>query len=256
LASPATLARVTRLFTFAISHFSEKARWALDLGAVPYTERRLLPGAHIPTIRRRAPRTSVPVLEHDGEIVQGSGQILDHLERRLGVSRLAPPAGAEARCAEIEALADRAFGLGTQRIFYATLLDERSTVVDMWSQHGPAWGRAFYTLAFPFVSRAVRRMYKTVPDKVAESKDLFRRAFDELDATLAGEPYLLGDALSRADVTVAALLAPLCRPPEHMLRWPETNPPALDAFVSEFEDRPTWAFVRRMYREHRGRRAS
>ena len=32
------------LYTFQVSHFSEKARWALDWKGVKYHERRLLPG--------------------------------------------------------------------------------------------------------------------------------------------------------------------------------------------------------------------
>jgi hypothetical protein len=64
---------------------------------------------------------------------------------------------------------------------------------------------------------------------------------------------MLGETLSRVDVTVASLLAPLCRPPEHVLRWPkETDMPSeLVDFTREFEDRPTSGFVRRMYRDHR-----
>ena len=46
--------KVMRLYTFQISHFSEKARFALDLSGIPYEEKRLLPGAHIVTTRRIA----------------------------------------------------------------------------------------------------------------------------------------------------------------------------------------------------------
>ncbi len=240
-----------RLYTFTISHFSEKARWAFDWNGVAYDERRLLPGPHMPFVRRRAPRTSVPVIDHDGTIVQGSRAILDYLESTLGKMKLAPPPGAAKRCVEIEELADRAFGLGTQRVFYDALLEHRDTVVDLWTQGGPSWGRTFYRFAWRFLDRGVRRQYKIRPDKVAESKDLFRHAFDELDRELDGRPYLLGDAPSRADVTVAALLAPMCRPPEHVVRWPADMPDELGSFIGQFEGRPTWQLVRRMYRDHR-----
>jgi glutathione S-transferase len=242
---------VLRLYRFAISHFSEKARWALDLNTVAYEERPLLPGPHVPIIRRIAPRTSVPTLQHDQTVVQGSSAILDYAEQRLGATRLCPPPSLTARSVELEALADRAFGLGTQRIFYSVLLEDRSTVVDLWTQDGPWWGRAFYALAFGVVERGVRRMYKIKPEPIEQAIDLFRRTFDETDEMLrGGSPYLFGDQLTRADVAVASLLAPLCRPPEHPLRWPPDNANLL-GFVRQFEGRPTWQFVRRMYREHR-----
>ncbi len=245
-----------RLNTFVISHFSEKARWALDFHGLDYTERRLVPGPHIVAIRSIAPRTTVPTLEHDGTVVQGSSAILDYLEQRLGATRLAVPPAQAKRAAEIESDADRAFGLGTQRIFYATLLDHRREIVDMWTQDGPWWSRAYLAVAFPVVAHLVRRTYKIRPDAVERAKDLFRRTMDTTDRALAGGPYLLGDTLSRADVTVASLLAPLCTPPEHLVRWPAINPPEHAAFVDEFRGRPTWELVLRMYREHRARGAA
>jgi hypothetical protein len=58
-----------KLYTFNISHFSEKARWALDYEGIAYEERVLLPGPHQLVTRRIARRTHVPVLEHDGQYV-------------------------------------------------------------------------------------------------------------------------------------------------------------------------------------------
>lgn len=240
------------LYTFTISHFSEKARWALDLNGVAYHEQRLLPGMHVLTIRPRAKKTSVPVLEDGGRFIQGSGAIIDYVEERLGKRRLVPASeAAKKRAAEIEAMADRAFGRGVQRIFYAELLSHRRTVVDMWNQDGPAWGRAFYAVAFGLLAASMRRMYRIDPVEVEEAKDEFRRALDLTDAALENGPFLAGDTLTRADVTVAALLAPLCRPPEHVVRWPSDGPPALEAFCREHEQRPTYRHVLRMYREHR-----
>jgi glutathione S-transferase len=245
--------RMLRLYTFTISHFSEKARWALDLNGISYDEERLLPGPHQSTIRRLAPGSSVPVLRHDGVVIQGSSAIVDYAERQLGATKLAPPQGAAGRAKELEALADRAFGLGTQRIFYGALFARPKTIVDMWSQGGPWWGRAMYALTFPLIRPTLRRMYTILPGPIQEAKDLFCRAFDETDRALASAPYLLGETLSRVDVTVASLLAPLCRPPEHVLRWPKDTemPSELVDFIREFEDRPTSGFVRRMYRDHR-----
>jgi glutathione S-transferase len=238
------------LYTFTVSHFSEKARWALDHERITYREKPLLPGAHIPIVRRRARRTSVPVLQDAETVVQGSSAILDYIEQRLGGTRLA--AADDKRARELETLADRAFGLGTQRIFYATLLDRRREIVDLWTQGGPWWGRALYAVTLPLVGKKVRELYDIHPDAIAEAKDAFYRAFDETDRALAGNArYLAGDRFSRADIAVASLLAPSCMPKQHVVRWPETRPPELDAFLADLRGRPTWEFVLRMYREHR-----
>jgi glutathione S-transferase len=241
------------LYTFAISHFSEKARWALDANALAFEERVLLPGAHVPVIRQRAKRTTVPLLEHDGEVVHGSSAILDWLERN-GATKLAVPEGQRDRARSLEELVDNAFGHGTQTIFYDTLLNHRTVVVDLWSQRGPWWGRAFLTAVWPLLSRGVRRAYAPSREKVDAAKDGFHRAFDQTDAMLKegnGRYLLGGDTPTRLDVTVAALLAPTCQPAEHTVSWPSIRPPVLDAFVRELQGRPTWDFVLRMYREQR-----
>lgn len=239
-----------RLYTFAISHFSEKARWALELEGIGFEERYLLPGPHVPRVRAMAPKTSVPVLVHDGQVVQGSSEILDYAQRRLGATRLAPAHGQPDEDRDLEALADRAFGLGVQRIGYESMLKDRRTVVDLWSQGGPRWARVFYAVAFPAMRVAVERRYNIRPDKVEEAKTRFARAMDRTDALLEQRAHLGGDRPGRADVTVAALLAPLCLPPEHPIDWPEL-PAELASFADRFQGRPTWNHALRMYREHR-----
>ena len=91
-------------------------------------------------------------------------------------------------------------------------------------------------------------MYKTTDvEGVAEAKRRFVTTFDELDALLAKQRYLGGDAPNRADITLAALLAPVCRVPEHRVTWPAL-PSELADFEASLRGRPTWNHVLRMYR--------
>jgi glutathione S-transferase len=243
--------RPPRLTTFLVSHFSEKARWALDYEGVAYEERPLLPGPHLLVTRGLAKRTCVPILEHAGRVIQGSSPILDYLASELGKDGLEPDSASAARAREFEALADRAFGLGVQRISYSYLLDgPRQGVIELFTQRGPWWGRPFYAMTFPIIAKETRRMYHVTPERTEESKTLFRSAMTEFDALLDGRPYLGGEKPNRLDITVAALLAPLCRPPEHVMHWPEL-PEGLAQFAHEFADRPTWHHVLKMYRLHR-----
>ena len=241
-----------KLYTFNISHFSEKARWTLDYEGIPYEERVLLPGPHQLVTRRIAPRTQVPVLVHDGRCVQGSSAIIDYVADALGGTRLTATDPAErARATELETTLDQAFGRGVQQVLYSALLKDRRTVIDLWSFGGPFWARGFYGVAFPAVAAAVRRMYKTADaEGVARAKRRFATTFDDLDARLARQPYLGGGAPDRADITLAALLAPVCRVPEHRIPWP-AMPPELADFEASLRGRPTWNHVLRMYRDHR-----
>jgi len=241
-----------KLYTFNISHFSEKARWALDYEGIAYEEKVLLPGPHQLVTRRIARRTHVPVLEHDGQYVQGSGAIIDYIADRLGGAKLtAIDPARRARALELEKTLDQTFGRGVQQVLYSVLLKDRRTVIDLWSSGGPFWASGFYAVAFPVVASAVKRMYKTGDvEGVARARQRFVTTFDELDAVLAKQPYLGGDAPDRTDITLAALLAPVCRVAGHRVKWP-----ALPAELAELEaslrGRPTWNHVLRMYRDYR-----
>ena len=66
------------LYVFAISHYCEKARWALDFLGVDYRLRHLAPGPHVQAAKELgAPETGLPFLVHEGQVVQGSGAIID-----------------------------------------------------------------------------------------------------------------------------------------------------------------------------------
>ena len=241
-----------KLYTFFVSHFSEKARWALDSEGIPYEEKVLVPGPHQLLTRRVARRSEVPLLEHDGTFVQGSGAIVDYIADRLGGTRLTPADPVQrAKTLELEKTLDKVFGRGAQQILYSALLKDRRTLVELWSAGGPRWAGAFYALAFPAVAKAVRRMYKTGDvEGVASAKQRFATTFDELDAVLEKQRYFGGDAPNRVDITVAALLAPVCRVSEHRVKWPPM-PAELAAFEVHLRGRPTWNHVLHMYRDHR-----
>lgn len=70
-----------RLYQFAISHYCEKIRWALDYKNLNHEITNLLPGQHLNTVQKvtSGASTSVPVLIHDNEVIQGSSSILDYL---------------------------------------------------------------------------------------------------------------------------------------------------------------------------------
>jgi glutathione S-transferase len=257
-----SVAAMTRLYTFWVSHFSEKVRWALDFEGVPFDDKKLMPGPHVLEIRKHSKVQTVPLLLHNSEAVQGSGAILDAIPRLFGRRRLQPwlVEGAvddtlRSRATQLEALADENFGRALQGIAYDILLRNKSHLIELWNYRGPWWGAGFYTLAFPRLKQFVRKTYCGDQTQVENSRFAFVTAFDEMDRLLAHQDYLLGSSPTRADVTVAALLSPLVQPPEHPMKWPAL-PGELQGFARGFEGRPTWDFVKRMYRDHRAARSS
>src|SRR3954447_2214863 len=117
---------MTRLYTFTISHFAEKARWSLDYKGIHYQEKRLVPGLHVPIIKRIAPSTFVPVLQDAGCIIQGSSAIIDYVEEHSPEPPLTPADPSERqRTLELERWLDCEFGERVRRVFYFHALNHR-----------------------------------------------------------------------------------------------------------------------------------
>src|SRR6185295_10774861 len=77
------------LITIPLSHYCEKARWALDRVGLPYREE-----AHAPLLHRLATRRNdggtVPVLVHGGSRLIDSTDILEHVDAVCGGDLLYP----------------------------------------------------------------------------------------------------------------------------------------------------------------------
>lgn len=248
---------MVELLEFTISHYCEKARWGLEYLGVPFRPVVVLPGPHIVTLRRLGlRRTTVPVLVTPDGHVQGSGAILDLAEAQASGGRSLLPQEPEARAAVLawETRLDRDAGEALRRILYHHLLEKPAAVIDLWTQGGPWWGSPLYRAVFPLMAANLRRYYRIRPDRVAASQAVFDALADDLDAALAAGPWLVGDAFTRADLTAAALLAPLVMPDAHRVRWPASRalPAGAIAQRERYAERPFFRWVEDTYRTHRG----
>ncbi len=164
---------MTRLYTFAVSHFAEKARWALDYRGIPYEERVLLPGLHTWAIRRTGvAATSVPVLVHEGRAIQGSQAIIDCLDGYWpdpspGLTPSAPDL--RERALDLERWLDADVGETARLVFYHYALGARQLVTHLFAQGGPFWGQRFYRVAYPKVANAIRHLYRIEEASVARA---------------------------------------------------------------------------------------
>lgn len=246
-----------RLYTFNISHFAEKARWALDRTGLRYEERVLLPGPHIPIIRRLGQgATSVPALVDEGRAIQGSSRIIDYIDEHWldPADRLTPSEPElEKQARELEHWLDDEIGEMGRRFFYYHALAHREFVGPLFTQRGPWWGKVFYGLAYPAISKRIRQMYDVNATTAATAAERVTVAYQRLDDMLARGPYLVGDRFTRADLTLAALTAPMWRPPEHPTQWPSESlyPDVVRKRIDQLSRFRVREHALRMYRELR-----
>jgi glutathione S-transferase len=238
------------LYQFPLSHFCEKARWALDYKGLDYRTRNLLPGPHVKRIRKLAAGSSVPVLEHDGRIVQGASQIITYLDQQFPARKLTPVSPGEAQAAmEWERYLDKEIGVHLRRYMYHVLLKHPRLVIGFFATGGPFWAKPFLWLAFPKLAKRMRRYMEINEATALESKRRMEAALKRVSDTLSKQHCLVGERFSRADLTAGALLAPLFMPPQYGLRWPKQLPEPLHSEIAALE--PQLQAIRRIYDKHR-----
>jgi len=244
----------TIFYQFALSHYCEKVRWALDYKGVSYEVVNFIPGPHIFQARRLAPKTSVPILMNDGEVIQDSTKIIDHLERKYPKRPLNPAReDLKKEALELEEYFDEEVGVHLRRLMYFYVLEDRRLASSLLLQNAPGYGRSLYRVLFPILRKMMKRAMKIYPEPTRRSEQRLTEALDRLGKQVSKDPFLVGGQFSRADLAAASLLAPLCTPAEHDFDWPalETMPEPLQAFRRAHEHGPAFDWVLKVYKQFR-----
>jgi glutathione S-transferase len=244
------------LITIPISHYCEKARWALDRAGIDYEERAHLQIFHWVAVRRAGGGKTAPVFVRGGRVFAESAEILEAADAEAPADkRLFPDDDAiadEARALQSDF--DTHLGPHGRRWMYNGLRGHRDIALAYACTGVPAWQRRALPVVYPVAAGAIDRFLDVTPATAAESETIVRTVFDEVAERLGdGRPYLCGERFTAADLTFAALAAPLLMPPEYgvPLPQPEELPAAMAPTVRELRAHPAGAFAMRMFREER-----
>jgi glutathione S-transferase len=215
------------------SPWSERLRWVLEAKRLPYSRRAYQPIADEQELRRRTGLSTVPVLSVDGEVIGDSDAAVDWLETRHPAPALLPDAPhlrAQVRAWEVAASETLAPAARLVFIGRVKALDVQPLADHFAAKYG--WSEA-----------AERRVER-----------LLRPLVTDLARAVAGTRYLVGDAFTRADITVATMLATVIGHPADELFLLE--PAMRTMFGVPLGDDPALAPLRRwrddLYRRHRG----
>jgi glutathione S-transferase len=244
-----------RLITIPFSHYAEKARWALDYAGLPYREEPHLPGLHNRATRRAGGRT-VPVLVTDEGVFTDSTDILAFVDRHAPEGRKLWPVEPEARkrALELEDIFDRGLGKATRVLAYYHLLPEPKKLSKIIGMRLSNTERFVLRSGLPLLAPLIRKQYRVTEENAERSLETIHEAFDRADEALAsGSKYLLGDTLGGADITFAALAAPVLIPPGHPAFDAAMHqlPLALQPVVKRLRARPSGQLIMRLYEKER-----
>jgi glutathione S-transferase len=245
------------LWQIDISHYAEKARWALDYKEVEHVRRSPLPGTHIPValFLTRGAQPTIPVLQMDGRAIGDSTAIVAALDAKYLDKPLYPstPSDRE-RALELEDWFDENLGPHTRLLPFYELMQEPEIFAEVAAASVPRpLGRAKPVVGAYARGYTSLRWGANKAENAEQARKAIATAFDKLEAELEhgdGE-FLVGDKLSVADVTAASLFYPIVVPPEGPLSPDLPRPPAFDEFRQSLSDRRGYRWVEETFRRHR-----
>jgi glutathione S-transferase len=217
------------------SPWAERVRWALNYKGVPYEKENYQPGVDEEKIKKLTGQAQVPVLMVDGTAIPDSTAILDWLEQYKPQPSLMPTADKDrAQVMMWEELMDGVLGPQARMLIVGHFL--RSSEPEL--QQG---GRYF------------AQKYQHSAYAEDHAKATIERVLTILKYALEGGQYLVGDGLTRADITAASMLLLVNPPPDELFVFPAAMRPMYTVpLTSDPQFAPIFAWRDKIYRKHRG----
>jgi glutathione S-transferase len=243
------------LWQLPLSHYNEKVRWALDYKRIAHLRRSLLPGAHAVEAQRLTGDVSTtPVLTIDGQSIGDSTRIIAAIERRWPDPHLYPEQPSLlGRALELEEFFDEQLGPHIRRAFYAVLVNHPKLLVPLFTDDEQATERLLQ--GFPVLRARIEARFEITAETAAQSRTAVTAAMDRLEREISSSGYLVGASFTIADLTAAALLYGVARPPEFPYKMLADHdvPASWREFVDSLAQRPGGQWTAQIYRSHRGR---
>ncbi len=238
-----------RLVTIPISHFCEKARWALELAELPYSEEPHLPVIHCAHVRRAGRSWTAPVLVTSKGSLRESAQIVRFADSRAGLGLYRNPLAAA-----LEARFDARLGPDARAWMYHRMLGRPDLIRAYGAPGVPRWERAGLPMMLPLMRRVIVRRTDADEASAASTRDRVREEFDGVAARLDdGRRFLCGDHFTAADLAFASLAAAVLVPPRYGVPLPQPDelPAPFDDEVRAMREHPAGQFALRLYDQER-----
>jgi glutathione S-transferase len=240
------------LITMPHSHYAEKARWGMDLTGIDYEEESHPPLFHLFATKKRGGR-SVPVLVHDGKSYTDSTDILIHLDD-IGTKLYPTQAELRTEALALEETFDQSLGPHSRRWAYAQLLPHSALLLKVMSPGAGRVERALLPWILPIVKQVIKKAFRITDQSAIRSLGIVDQVFSDVGQRLQHEnAYLVGDRFTAADLTFAALAAPVLLPPQYRSHMPalEELPDNARSEVLRLRNTIAGKYALRLFREHR-----
>ncbi len=243
------------LYVFLISHFCEKARWALDYLGIKYELMYVAPGLHRNIAQKLgAIGSSVPILTSNGNVIQGASEIINWAQAQGPDNQKNLPSTSNTKeGAKIEKRVDDILGVHIRRLYYSeALVEYPETVKPLFLDGIPFLHKIFIWWKWTLIQKLLIKGLDLGSGQFENSRNIIEKELDWLDGLIeGGEGFLSGDRFSRVDLSMASLLAPLALPKEHPTYNNLKLPPRLNQIAEVWSNRPSMRAVLEFYKNYR-----
>jgi glutathione S-transferase len=194
------------LYQFEVSPFCDKARRVLHWKRQPYEVHEVTLWQALTQVRRLNPAGKLPCLEHDGRLIADSSEIALYLEERFPTPPLLPADPRQrALCHVLEDWADESLYFYEMQLRFGTK-ENAKRWLPVLAAHDAAPFRALSRFILPRVLGAQLRQQGIGRKPIATVLADLERHVRAVASLLDGRDYLVGDALTLADISVFAQL--------------------------------------------------
>jgi glutathione S-transferase len=256
VSDPATDYVAPILWHLKVSHFSEKARWALDYKYIPHVRRAAPPGRHQAIARSLTGSATFPVLVLGDEAIGDSTRIIAAVEHRHPEPPLYPAdPDARHRALEIEEFFDEELGPHLRLLVLHHLLPSPKLLLGTFFPDLPRRIEVAARATFPIRRRKVIADFGIDEFSVGFAWGKVSAAGERFRAELQPSGYLVGDSFTVADLTVAALVAPVVAPEQFPYPQPQRGHRLLAPLRDALSEAGLVDWARDIYARHRGESA-
>lgn len=244
------------LWHLKVSSYNEKARWALDYKGIRHIRLAAIPGQHAKLARRLTGDSTFPVLVLDGETIGDSTRIIEALERRQPEPPLYPADLPGRRQAlDLEEFFDEELGSYARLLALHRMLPDPELMLGAFTPDLRGVRRVGARAMYPLIRRRVVADFGIDGRSVALAEAKCRVACERFRVELGPSGYLVGDRFTVADLSLAALVAPLVAPEQFPYPQPQRGHPRLAGIRDLLEERGLGEWTRDIYARHRGKSA-
>jgi glutathione S-transferase len=240
------------LWHLKVSHYNEKARWALDYKRISHLRSAAVPGEHRDIALLLTGGSTFPILVLDGEAIGDSTRIIEALERRHPDPPLYPADPREClRALEMEDFFDEELGPYTRLLFLHHALPEAGLLLGAFAPDLAGPRRLVARAMYRRVRRRLAADFGIDDASVGRAYEKVRAAGERFRAELQPSGYLVGSSFTVADLTLAALTAPVVAPEQFPYPQPQRGHPRLAPIREALAESGLLDWTRDIYARHR-----